>query len=93
MLLLTIIIVVNVFVLMIIHSKIEEYYDNIYRSYGSVHNPIVQLNHAELDRIDELCERLRTETSISQEDANWLIQKIYKVYKLEDHDDCVRYQQ
>jgi len=92
MLLLTIIIVVNVFVLIIMRSTIEEHYQNMYLSYGSVRNPIVQLDHKELDKIDELCEQLKSEIKISQEDTDWLIQKVYWVYRLEDHEGKVRCQ-
>ena len=70
----------------------EEYFENMYRSYGSIRVPIVHLNDEEFIKIDEIRKQVKTDI-ISQEDANWLIQKIYKVYKLEDHDDCVRYQQ
>jgi len=79
--------------LIIIHSTIEGYYENMYRAYGSFRVPIVSLDHKELDKIDELCEQLRIEASIAKEDTNWLIQKVKKVYMLEDHDGSVRYQQ
>jgi len=93
MLLLSVFIIINVLILIIIHSKIEEYYENMYRAYGSIRVPIVSLDHKELDKIDELCEQLRIEASIAKEDANWLIHKVKKVYMLEDHDGSVRYQQ
>ena len=92
MLLTTIIIIVNVLILIIMHSKIEEYYENMYRAYGSFRVPIVSLSDEEFIKIDEIRKQVKND-AISQEDANWLIQKIYKVYMLEDHDDCVRYQQ
>ena len=77
---------------MIIHSKIEEYYENMYRAYGSIRTPIVSLDDEEFIKIDEIRKQVKI-NAISQEDADWLIQKVYKVYMLEDHDDCVRYQQ
>jgi len=92
MLLTAIIIIINVFILIIIHSKIEEYYENMYRAYGSIRAPIVSLDDEEFIKIDKIRKQVKT-GAISQEDANWLIQKVYKVYMLEDHDDCVRYQQ
>jgi len=90
MLLTTIIIIVNVLILIIIHSKIEEYYENMYRAYGSIRVPIVSLSDEEFIKIDEIRKQVKIDV-ISQEDANWLIQKVYKVYRLEDHDGCVRY--
>jgi len=91
-LLTTIIIIVNVLILIIIHSTIEGYFYNMYRAYGSIRVPIVSLDDEEFIKIDEIRKQVKNDV-ISKEDANWLIQKIYKVYMLEDHDDCVRYQQ
>jgi len=92
MLLLSIFIIVNVLILTIIHSKIEEYYENMYRAYGSIRVPIVSLDDEDFNKIDEIRKQVKND-AISQEDASWLIQKVYKVYMLEDHDGCVRYQQ
>jgi len=92
MLITAIIIIISIFILMIIHSKIEEYYENMYRAYGSIRTPIVSLDDEEFIKIDEIRKQVKI-NAISQEDADWLIQKVYKVYMLEDHDDCVRYQQ
>jgi len=92
MLITAIIIIISIFILMIIHSKIEEYYENMYRAYGSIRTPIVSLDDEEFIKIDKIRKQVKTD-AISQEDAIWLIQKVYKVYMLEDYDDCVRYQQ
>jgi len=92
MLLTTIIIIVNVLILIIIHSTMEEYYENMYRAYGSFRVPIVSLDDEDFIKIDDIRKQGKNDV-ISQEDANWLIQKIYKVYMLEDHDGCTRYQQ
>jgi len=92
MLLLSIFIIVNVIILIIIHSTMEEHFENMYRAYGSIRVPIVSLDNEEFIKIDEIRKQVRND-AISQEDANWLIQKVYKVYRLEEHGDCVRYQQ
>ena len=92
MLLLSIFIIVNAIILIIMHSTMEEYFENMYRAYGSIRVPIVRLNDEDFNKIDEIRKQVEIDV-ISQEDTNWLIQKVYKVYRLEEHGDCVRYQQ
>jgi len=92
MLLTAIIIIVNAIILIIMHGTMEEYFENMYCAYGSIRVPVVSLDDEEFIKIDEIRKQIKND-AISQEDTNWLIQKVYKVYRLEEHGDFVRYQQ